>query len=63
MAGAMQEKYEGVGVEVIYKGFLTIGNAGDTPKPPDIAVNGKFLGKQVTAEELENNIKQLLNLE
>ncbi|MFZ3172422.1 MAG: hypothetical protein WA118_10615 [Carboxydocellales bacterium] len=59
LAGAIKEKYNGVEVEVISKGFFTIGAGGDTPKPPNVVVNDKVLGGRITRDELEGHIKEL----
>lgn len=62
MAGAISEKYEGVKCETISKGFMMIGVGNDSPKPPNVVVNGKVLGGKLTAEELEASVKEFLTV-
>jgi len=62
MAGAISEKYQGVKYEVISKGFLMIGVGNDTPKPPNVTVNGKVLGGKLSEEELDTWVKEFLKI-
>lgn len=56
LAGAVRDAYApNVDVEIIYKGDLT-----EMPMPPNMAVDDRVLGKEVTAEKLEEIIVQLL---
>lgn len=56
LAGAVKDAYSpDVEVEVIYKGDLP-----DMPGPPDIAVEGRLLGKYIAAEKLEEIIMELI---
>ena len=57
MAGKVKDKYPNdVEVEVVYSGFLGFGHKEDTIKPPNIAVDDKVLGSEVTFEDLEKAI-------
>lgn len=59
MAGKVKEKYpDDVEVETVYSGFLGFGHKGDTIKPPNIAVDDKVLGAEVTFEDLEKAVKE-----
>lgn len=56
MAGAVKDAFApDVEVGVVYKGDIP-----DMPEPPNIAVEGRLLGKEVTAEKLEEIISELL---
>jgi len=57
LAGKVKDKYPNdVEVEVVYSGFLGFGHKEDTIKPPNIAVDDKVLGSEVTFEDLEKAI-------
>jgi hypothetical protein len=59
LAGKVKEKYpDDVEVETVYSGFLGFGHKGDTIKPPNIAVDEKVLGPEVTFEDLEKAVKE-----
>ena len=56
LAGTVKDAYApDVEVEVIYKGDIP-----DMPGPPNLTVEGRLLGKEVTAENLEEIISELL---
>jgi len=44
-----------VEVEVIYKGDMP-----DMPEPPNIAVGDRLLGREITAEKMEEIVSELL---
>lgn len=57
MAGKVKEKYpKDVEVETIYSGFLGFGHKEDAIKPPNVAVDDKVLGSEVTFEDIESVI-------
>jgi translation elongation factor EF-1beta len=59
LAGQVKEKYpDDVKVETVYSGFLGFGHKEDTIKPPNIAVDDKVLGAEVTLEDLEKAVKE-----
>lgn len=62
MAGAVSEKFAPeVKVDVIYKGFLGIGNKNEEGiKPPNVYVDDVELGKNVTQEQLEMVVAEKL---
>ncbi|MCL5289731.1 MAG: hypothetical protein ACOY35_12510 [Bacillota bacterium] len=65
MAGAVSEKFgsDKVKVELIYKGFLGLGNKGeDGIKPPNLFVDEVELGKNPSRDELEKVVAQKLGL-
>jgi len=56
LAGAVRDAFApDVEVEVIYKGEMP-----DMPGPPDIAVEGRLLGRDITAEKLEEILMELI---
>ena len=56
LAGAAKDTFApNVEVQVIYKGELP-----DMPNPPNMAVENMLLGKEVTAEKLEETLAELL---
>jgi len=57
LAGKVKDKYPNdVEVEIVYSGFLGFGHKGDAIKPPNIAVDDKVLGSEVTLEDLEKAV-------
>ena len=57
MAGKVKDKYPNdVEVEIVYSGFLGLGHKGDAIKPPNIAVDDKVLGSEVTFEDIEKAV-------
>ena len=57
MAGRVKDKYPNdVEVEIVYSGFLGFGHKEDAIKPPNIAVDDKLLGGEVTFEDLEKAV-------
>ena len=57
MAGKVKEKYpDEVEVETVYSGFLGFGHKEDAVKPPNIAVDDKVLGSEVTFEDIEKAV-------
>ncbi len=53
----VKNKYpDDVGVETVYSGFLGFGHKGDAIKPPNIAVDDKVLGGEVTFEDIEKAV-------
>ena len=62
MAGSVSEKFgPEVKADVIYKGFLGIGNKDDEGiKPPNVYVDDVELGKNVTQEQLETVVAKKL---
>jgi len=60
LAGKVKDKYPNdVEVEIVYSGFLGfghIGHKGDAIKPPNIAVDDKVLGSEVTFEDIEKAV-------
>jgi hypothetical protein len=62
LAVKVKEKYPGhVEVDTVYSGLLGFGHKGDAIKPPNIAVDGKVLGSEVTFEELEKAVEEKLS--
>jgi hypothetical protein len=62
LAGKVKEKYpKDVEVEIIYSGFLGFGHKENTIKPPNIAVDDKVLGSEVTFEDIEKGILEKLS--
>ena len=56
LAGAVKDGYApDVEVEVIYKGDMP-----DMPEPPNIAVGDRLLGREITAEKMEEIVSELL---
>ncbi|WP_161486063.1 hypothetical protein [Desulfotomaculum copahuensis] len=56
MAGAVKDAYApDVDVEIIYKGDMP-----GMPDPPNLAVEDRLLGKEITAEKLEEILMELL---
>ena len=52
MAGEVKQKYpNNVELEVVYPSQM--GNCGDLPAAPNIAVDGEVLGNSITLEDLE----------
>jgi len=47
-----------VEVETVYSGFLGFGHKGDTMKPPNIAVDDRVLGAEVTFEDIEKAVNE-----
>ncbi|AGL03463.1 hypothetical protein [Desulfoscipio gibsoniae] len=62
MAGAASEKFgsDVVKVEVIYKGFMGLGNKGDDGINPQFICDDVELGKNANQEELEIVVAQKL---
>jgi hypothetical protein len=59
LAGKVKEKYpDDVEVETVYSGFLGFGYKGDTIKPPNIAVDDRVLGAEVTFEDIEKAVNE-----
>jgi hypothetical protein len=57
LAGKVKDKYPNdVEVEIVYSGFLGFCHKGDAIKPPNIAVDDKVLGSEVTLEDLEKAV-------
>jgi hypothetical protein len=57
LAGKVKDKYPNdVEVEMVYSGFLGFGHKEDAIKPPNIAVDDKILGSEVTLEDLEKPV-------
>ena len=57
MAGKVKDKYPNdVEIEIVYSGFLGFGHKGDVIKPPNIAVDDKVLGSEVTFEDIEKAV-------
>jgi hypothetical protein len=57
LAGKVKDKYPNdVEVEIVYSGFLGFGHKEDTIKPPNIAVDDKVLGSEVTFEDIEKAV-------
>jgi hypothetical protein len=57
LAGKVKDKYSNdVEVEIVYSGFLGFGHKGDAIKPPNITVDDKVLGSEVTLEDLEKAV-------
>ena len=53
----VKNKYpDDVEVETVYSGFLGFGHKGDVIKPPNIAVDDKVLGSEVTFEDIEKAV-------
>jgi len=53
----VKNKYpDDVEVETVYTGFLGFGHKGDAVKPPNIAVDDKVLGNEVTFEDIEKAV-------
>jgi len=50
-----------VEVETIYSGLLGFGHKGDAIKPPNIAVDNKVLGSEVTFKDLEKAVVEKLS--
>jgi len=62
LAGKVKEKYpDHVEVETIYSGLLGFGHKGDAIKPPNIAVDNKVLGSEVTFKDLEKAVVEKLS--
>jgi hypothetical protein len=61
LAGRVKEKYpDKVEVQTVYSGFLGFGHKDDTIKPPNIAVDDKFLGSEPTFEDIEKAVMEKL---
>jgi hypothetical protein len=57
LAGKVKDKYpDDVEVEIVYSGFLGFGHKEDAIKPPNIAVEDRVLGGEVTFEDLEKAV-------
>jgi len=57
LAGRVKDKYPNdVEIEIVYSGFLGFGHKEDAIKPPNIAVDDKLLGGEVTFEDLEKAV-------
>ena len=57
LAVQVKDKYpNAVEVETIYSGFLGFGHKEDAVKPPNIAVDDKVLGSEVTFEDIEKAV-------
>lgn len=57
MAGKVKDKYPNdVEIEIVYSGFLGFGHKGDVIKPPNMAVDDKVLGSEVTFEDIEKAV-------
>jgi len=57
LAGTVKDKYpDDVEVEIVYSGFLGLGHKEDAIKPPNITVDDKVLGSDVTFEDIEKVI-------
>jgi hypothetical protein len=57
LAGKVKDKYPNdVEVETVYSGFLGFGHKEDAIKPPNIAVDDRVLGGEVTFEDLERAV-------
>ena len=53
----VKNKYpDDVEVETVYSGFLGFGHKGDVIKPPNMAVDDKVLGSEVTFEDIEKAV-------
>jgi hypothetical protein len=53
----VKNKYpDDVEVETVYSGFLGFGHKEDAIKPPNIAVEDKVLGSEVTFEDIEKAV-------
>ena len=53
----VKNKYpDDVEVETVYSGFLGFGHKEDAVKPPNIAVDDKVLGNEVTFEDIEKAV-------
>jgi hypothetical protein len=64
MAGSVKEKFgPEVKVDLIYKGFLGIGNKDEEGiKPPNLYVDDIELGKNTTQEQLEKVVVEKLGI-
>jgi hypothetical protein len=57
LAGKVKDKYPNdVEVEIVYSGFFGFGHKEDAIKPPNIAVDDRVLGGEVTFEDLERAV-------